>query len=136
MKGLPQEGTWFIRWIDSFAKHPASLSNPEIGVALERLPDDHWNGVTFADAVARNEPSSEGEDRPMESRICYLHAGVITGLYLGAVIHNGGLVGRLTAPIESFSVKLPDDLLAPPPTDKSLARLIHEDGGSGVASVA
>ncbi len=124
MSGLPQEGTWFVRWIDGFVDHPASLANPEIEVALERLPNDHWDGVTFAVAVARNEPPPGSDDRPMESLICRLHAGVITGLYLGAVIHNGDHVGRLKAPIEPFSVVLPDDLLAPTPTDENLG-LVH-----------
>lgn len=124
MSGLPQEGAWFIRWIDGFVDHSASLANPEIEVALERLPDDRWDGVTFAEAVARNEPPRGSDERPMESVICRLHAGAITGLYLGAVIHNGDHVDRLDAPIEPFSVVLPDSLLAPPPTDKNLG-LVH-----------
>ena len=124
MSGLPQEGTWFVRWIDGFVDHPASLANPEIEVALERLPNDRWDGVTFAVAVARNEPLPGSDDRPMESLICRLHAGVITGLYLGAVIHSGDHVGRLKAPIEPYSIDLPGDLLALPPTDQSLG-LVH-----------
>lgn len=124
MSGLPQEGTWFIRWIDGYVDHPASLANPDIEVALERLPDDRWDGVAFADAVARNEPPPGSEDRPTESRICRLHAGAITGLYLGAVIHKGDPVGRLDAPIVPFSFDLPGDLLALPPRDQNLG-LVH-----------
>ncbi|MFC6390178.1 hypothetical protein [Methylorubrum zatmanii] len=124
MSGLPQEGTWLIRWIDGFVDHPASLSNPEIEVALERLADDRWDGVTFAEAVARNEPARSSDNRPMESVICRLHAGAITGLHLGAVIHKGDHVGRLDAPIVPFGVDLPGDLLALPPTDQNLG-LVH-----------
>ncbi len=124
MSGLPQEGAWFIRWIDGFVDHSASLSNPEIEVVLERLPGDRWDGLTFAEAVARNEPPRGSDNRPMENTIRRLHAGAITGLYLGAVIHNGDHVGRLDAPIVPFSVDLPGDLLALPPTDQNLG-LVH-----------
>lgn len=124
MSGLPQEGAWFIRWIEGFVDHLASLSNPEIEVVLERLPGDRWDGLTFAEAVARNEPPRGSDNRPMENKTRRLHAGAITGLYLAAVIYNGDHVGRLDAPIMPFSVDLPGDLLALPPTDQNLG-LVH-----------
>lgn len=96
------------------------MDNPEIEVVLERLPVGRWEDMTFAEAVAQNEPSPASKERPRPYKVCRLHAGAITGLYLGAVIHDGNHMGRLRAQIEPFSVDLPGALLAVPGSDKNL----------------